>query len=116
VPATPENFKDSWRVSGGVSYYLDDKWKLRGGIAWDESPVNDTDRTPRLPDSDRFWLAGGVQYAWNTQWKFDLGATYIWVSNGSSNQNAGSPAQNGLIKGSYDNYVVVVGGQVSYSF
>ena len=99
-----------------MSYYLDDKWKLRGGIAWDESPVNDTDRTPRLPDSDRFWLAGGVQYAWDKQWKFDVGATYIWVSNGSSNQNAGSTAQNGLIKGTYENYVFVLGGQVSYSF
>ena len=116
LPATPENFKDAWRVSGGASYFLDDYWKLRGGIAWDQSPVNDEDRTPRLPDEDRFWLAGGVQYTWNKQWKFDLGATYIWVSSASSNQNAGSTAQNGLIKGNYDPSVFVVGGQVSYSF
>jgi len=116
LPPTPENFKDAWRVSGGVSYYLDDNWKLRGGIAWDESPVNDQDRTPRLPDEDRFWLAGGVQYVWNKQWKLDLGATYIWISSASSNQNAGSTPANGLIKGSYDANVFVVGGQVSYSF
>ena len=116
LPATPENFRDGWRVSGGLSYYLDDKWKIRGGIAWDESPVNDQDRTPRLPDEDRFWLAGGVQYAWNKQLKLDLGATYIWISSASSNQNAGSTAQNGLIKGSYDASVFVIGGQVSYSF
>jgi long-chain fatty acid transport protein len=116
LPATPENFRDGWRVSGGLSYYLDDKWKFRAGIAWDETPVNDTDRTPRLPDEDRFWLAGGVQYAWNKQLKLDLGATYIWISNASSNQNAGSTAQNGLIKGTYDANVFVIGGQVSYSF
>ena len=55
---TPENFKDAWRSSVGANYHLDDKWKFRGGIAWDQTPVNDTDRTPRLPDADRFWLAG----------------------------------------------------------
>lgn len=116
LQSTPENFKDAWRVSGGVSYYLDDNWKLRGGIAWDQSPVNDQDRTPRLPDEDRFWLAGGVQYAWNKQLKFDLGMTYIWVSSAASNQNAGNTAQYGLIKGSFDNNVFVIGGQASYSF
>jgi long-chain fatty acid transport protein len=116
LPPTPYNFKDTWRLSGGASYFLDDKWKLRGGIAWDESPVNDTDRTPRLPDEDRFWLAAGVQYAWTKQWKFDLGATYIWVSNPSIDHNGGSTPQNGLVKGSFDNYVFVIGGQVSYSF
>ena len=53
---------------------------------------------------------------WNKQWKLDLGATYIWISSASSNQNAGSTPANGLIKGSYDANVFVVGGQVSYSF
>jgi len=116
IPATPENFKDSWRVSAGASYYMNDQWKFRGGIAYDETPVNDQDRTPRLPDNDRFWLAGGVQYTWNKQWKFDLGMTYIWISSASSDQNAGNTSSNGLLKGNYDADVFVVGGQVSYSF
>ncbi|HTQ01709.1 MAG TPA: outer membrane protein transport protein [Casimicrobiaceae bacterium] len=116
LPPTPENFSNVWRVSGGASYYLDDAWKFRGGIAWDESPVQDAYRTPRLPDQNRFWLAGGVQYTYMKQWKFDLGATYIWVSNGSSNQNEGNTAANGLIQGNYSSNVFVVGGQVSYSF
>jgi long-chain fatty acid transport protein len=116
LSSTPENFRDAWRVSGGVSYTYNDAWKFRAGIAWDETPVNDTDRTPRLPDEDRFWLAGGVQYTWNKQWKFDLGLAYIWIQNASSNQNAGNTNQFGLIKGTYDSSVFLVGGQVSYSF
>jgi len=116
LSSTPENFKDSWRVSGGASYYMNDQWKFRGGIAWDQSPVQDAERTPRLPDSDRFWLAGGVQYAMSQQLKFDVGLAYIWVSSGSSNQNAGNTAQSGLIKGDYDASVFLIGGQVSYSF
>ena len=116
LQSTPENFKDAWRVSAGASYFLDDRWKIRGGIAYDQSPVNDEDRTPRLPDEDRFWLAGGVQYAFNRQLKLDLGASYIWISSASSSQNAGNTAQYGLVKGNYDADVFVVGGQVSYSF
>ena len=92
MPATPENFKDVWRVSAGANYIVDSTWKLRGGLAWDQSPVNDTDRTPRLPDADRFWVAAGAQYTYAKQWKFDVGLAYIWAQNASSNQNAGSTA------------------------
>ncbi|HQR09809.1 MAG TPA: outer membrane protein transport protein [Casimicrobiaceae bacterium] len=116
IPATPENFKDVWRVSAGANYIVDSEWKLRGGLAWDQSPVNDTDRTPRLPDADRFWVAAGAQYTYAKQWKFDVGMAYIWAQNASSNQNAGSTATYGLIKGSYDSSVFIVGGQVAYSF
>ena len=116
LPPTPELFKDTWRLSAGASYYMDDKWKFRGGVAWDESPVQDAERTPRLPDTDRFWLAGGVQYAWSRQMKIDVGLAYIFIDSASSNQNAGSTAQYGLIKGSYDASVFVLGGQISYSF
>jgi long-chain fatty acid transport protein len=114
--STYENFKDVWRVSGGVNYYLDDKWKLRGGMAWDQSPVQDAERTPRLPDADRFWLAAGAQYTYQKNWKFDVGFAYEFVDSGTSNQNAGSTQQYGLIKGSYDVNAWLLGGQVSYSF
>lgn len=116
LQSTPENFKDVWRVSAGANYIVDSEWKLRGGLAWDQSPVNDTDRTPRLPDADRFWVAAGAQYTYAKQWKFDVGLAYIWAQNASSNQNAGSTLNYGLVKGSYDNSVLIVGGQVAYSF
>jgi len=116
LSSTPENFKDTWRVSAGANYIWTDQWKFRGGIAWDQSPVNDQDRTPRLPDADRFWIAGGVQYAWTPQLKLDVGLSYIWLQNGSTNQNEGNTAQYGLIKGNYEGNVFLIGGQVSYSF
>ena len=116
IPAVPENFKDVWRVAGGVNYIYDDSWKFRGGLAWDESPVNDTDRTPRLPDSDRFWVAGGAQYSWGKQWKLDVGVAYEFLQDMSSNQNAGDTNAYGLIKGNYTGGVWIVGGQVAYNF
>ena len=62
---TPENFDDAWRFSVGATYHWSDAWSFRGGLAFDQSPVNTTDRTPRLPDADRVWIAVGAQYRFN---------------------------------------------------
>jgi len=85
--------------------------------------VQDTDRTPRLPDNDRTWLAGGVQYAFSPDVKFDFGAAYLWVKNGSINDAGYDPSTGkssvpayGLINGTYNNNVVIVSGQVTWNF
>ncbi|MDQ6620113.1 MAG: outer membrane protein transport protein [Pseudomonadota bacterium] len=114
--STPENFKDAYRFAIGANYRYSDRWMFRGGIAYDESPVNDTDRTPRLPDNNRVWLSLGGQYKLSPQLKFDLGYTYINAEKANINQNAGSTAGSGLLKGSYDAHVNIVSGQVTYAF
>ena len=115
LSTTPENFSNTWRVSGGANYRYSDKWTLRGGVAWDQSPVNDTDRTPRLPDNDRYWLALGAQYKLNDNWAFDAAYAYIWLRDASINQNAGNTAASGLINGTYKANVNIVGLQVTYT-
>ena len=62
LQSTTENFKDAWRVAVGANYRLDEQWKFRAGLAYDQSPVQDAYRTSRLPDADRTWLALGAQY------------------------------------------------------
>ncbi len=59
---TPENFKNTWRVGAGATYRYDDAWSIKMGLAYDQTPVNDTDRTARLPDNNRIWLSVGGQY------------------------------------------------------
>ena len=113
---TPENFDDAWRVSVGANYRYNDQWMFRGGIAWDQTPVNDQDRTPRLPDSDRWWLSAGAQYKLSKNLKFDAGFTYISNKDVSINQNAGSTAANGLINGDYKAYVTIFSLQGVYTF
>ena len=116
LPATPENFKDAWRFSVGASYYLDNQWKFRGGLAYDQSPVQNVDRTPRLPDASRTWLSLGVQYAWDKHLKLDGGFTYIWGGTPEINQNAGSTAANALISGDFKPNVTIFGVSATYSF
>ena len=114
----PQNFDDTWRFAAGVNYYPNDRWVLRGGVAYDQSPVNNIDRSARLPDSDRTWLTVGARYKYSSALNFDVAAGYIFVKNGSIN-NSGNPpsiAANGLINGEYDNHVIIVSGQFNYRF
>jgi long-chain fatty acid transport protein len=114
------NYEDSWRLSAGANYRYSDQWMFRGGIAWDQTPTNDTHRSVRLPDSDRVWLSAGAQYKWDKNWKFDVGFTYIVASSPNVLQypdpTLASIAQYGLVKGDYDASVTILSGQLTYSF
>jgi len=116
LTSTPENFDDAWRVSVGATYHWNDAWSFRGGLAFDQSPVNTQDRTPRLPDGDRVWIAIGAQYKLNRNLALDAGYVYIPVKNPDIAQNDGSTAANGLIKGRYDANVNIFSAQITYSF
>ena len=63
----PENFKDTWRFSAGFNYQYNEKTVLRAGVAYDQSPVNDIDRSARLPDNDRTWLTIGGRFKYSTR-------------------------------------------------
>jgi long-chain fatty acid transport protein len=58
-------WQDTWRYAFGVNYLSEDnKWTLRTGFAYDQTPVPDSHhRSPRIPDSSRYWLTAGLTYA-----------------------------------------------------
>ena len=112
---TPENFRNTWRYSVGANYRYSDAWTFRGGLAYDQSPVRDEDRTPRLPDNDRTWVAVGVQYRFSPSVAVDVAYSHIFIKDGSINQNAGSTAANGLLSGSFDSNVNIFGVQLTYT-
>ena len=57
-----------------------------------------------------------MQYTFSRNLKLDGGFTYIFVDNASIDQNAGSTAANGLIKGHYDSSVTIFSAQLTYTF
>ncbi len=113
---TPENFRNTLRAGFGASYRYNDRWTSKVGIAYDQTPVNDTDRTVRLPDSDRTWLAIGAQYRPTKNYTLDIGYTHLFMKDAPINQNAGSTAAFGLVRGTYKNSVDILGVQASYRF
>jgi long-chain fatty acid transport protein len=116
LQSTPFNWKDSWRYSIGTNYRYNDKLMLRGGVAFDETPIKDEFLTVRLPDSDRWWLSIGAQYKFAPNMKLDAGFTYIFADKANINQNAGSTAANALVNGHYDLSVAIFSGQFTYTF
>lgn len=72
-----ESFKDSYRIALGTTYYMDDTWTFRTGIAFDDSPVPASKRSISIPDQDRFWLSAGTTYAFNKDASVDVGVSYM---------------------------------------
>ncbi|MCL6262503.1 outer membrane protein transport protein [Craterilacuibacter sp. RT1T] len=74
----PNNWKASWFASVGADYNYSDKLTLRGGVAYETSPVPDAEhRNPLIPDTDRVWLSLGASYQVDKALTVDAGYTYL---------------------------------------
>jgi len=118
LSTTPENFKDTYRVGIGANYRASDAWTVKMGVAYDETPVNDTDRTARLPDQNRYWVSVGGQYRWSKQGTLDIGYAHLFVKDAPINQpaNGASPFLSGQLTGTYQSSIDIFGAQFSYRF
>ena len=72
-----ESFKDAYRIALGTSYFHDEHWTFRSGIAFDDSPVPAATRSISIPDQDRLWLSAGASYAFNPDASVDVGVSYM---------------------------------------
>jgi long-chain fatty acid transport protein len=77
-------FEDTWRAGLGLNFRLNEAWKLRLGAAYETSPVQDRYRTPRLPDNDRIWVAGGFEFTINEKNRLDLGYCRVFIDDAPS--------------------------------
>ncbi len=71
------NWDDTWFFSLGADYKLNSQWTVRGGVAYDQGPVENQYRMAVIPDTDRVWFSGGASYKYTENLTFDFGATYI---------------------------------------
>lgn len=94
---TPENWKDTWRVSTGANYHYNETWTARAGIAFDQSPVSDQFRTASIPDGDRTWLALGGQYLLSKQAAIDFGYAHVFLKNVPISQNLAASGKGSLV-------------------
>lgn len=79
LPAIDYSWEDTWTISAGMEYYVNDNWTLRLGTAWDQSPTSDNQhRTHRIPDSDRIWASAGLSYRYDNM-QFDLGYAHLFM-------------------------------------
>ncbi|HEX7454993.1 MAG TPA: outer membrane protein transport protein [Gallionella sp.] len=116
---TPENWKDTWRVSAGATYHYSSEWLARTGVAFDQAPVSDPFRTVRIPDANRTWLSLGGQYKPSKESALDFGYAHLFVSNAPLNQSAAANpdlAGKGYLLGNYNNSVDILSVQYAHSY
>jgi long-chain fatty acid transport protein len=110
------NFDDTFRASIGVNYKLNGAWTIKLGAAYDQTPVpNAESRTVRLPDSDRYWLSAGAKYQVSRSGALDFGYTYVQARDADINNNQAATGA-GVVNGSYNAHVHVLGVQYQHSF
>jgi long-chain fatty acid transport protein len=99
---------NAWRLAWGAGYKYSDQAKLKFGIAYDRSPVNDSKRTVRMPDNDRLWLSLGGQWTFGRNSVVDVGYAYRYMRD--------AKVRDGAAVGKYDSGAHVVGVQYSVGF
>lgn len=88
VPAgtTVANFdfrwRDGWLFSLGAEYDWSPDLTLRGGVAYEISPVDGpTTRLVQDPDSNRIWTSIGASYRWDATTRFDFAYSHVFFEN-----------------------------------
>lgn len=108
------NWDDTMRYSVGANYKYNDQWKIRFGLAFDETPTNDVDRTARLPDQDRKWVAIGAQWKMSRNGKLDFAYAHEFIPDAAVRNTA--PVTGLTLVGHYKNQADILSVQYSHSF
>jgi long-chain fatty acid transport protein len=83
-PSTPSNilnlqYDDAIRYSVGFEWYALKQLTLRGGFAYDETPVQSAQtRTPRIPDNNRYFLSAGLRWQPYSFVAVDVGYAHLF--------------------------------------
>jgi long-chain fatty acid transport protein len=81
-PLQPDSYqtyawKDTWLLSGGIRFDVAPGWRLRAGVAVDQTPSLDATRDPRIPDATRTWVALGVTHDFTPDTSVEVGYAHL---------------------------------------
>jgi long-chain fatty acid transport protein len=72
-----QNYDNSVFIALGAEYDVTPDLTLRGGVAWDQTPTIDADRSVRTPDADRIWLSVGASWQATESIGVDVAYSYL---------------------------------------
>jgi long-chain fatty acid transport protein len=100
------NYKDTWQLRFGAEYteLPVEGLTVRGGIAYDESPLREKFVDATLPGSDRWLFSGGLSYQLTDYFAVD--ASYIFIR---AKQRKVTNTHEGGIDGVYTTYANLPG-------
>ncbi len=107
---TEEKWNGSWFYAVGATYRPSETLTFRIGAAYDESPIPNRYRTPRIPGDNRLWLAAGAAWEPSPWFSLNVGYTHIFVGDSSiqlDTTGAGNTFRANL-DASYDNRIDIL--------
>jgi long-chain fatty acid transport protein len=115
-----ENWKNAWRFAVGTQYEVMPGWTLKVGGGFEQSPTSTNTRSPRIPDSDRTFLTGGVGYKVSDNVSLDLGYGHFFFKNAKFNLTKKTPGLFGTLtqglRGSMKPRVDIINAQLTVRF
>jgi long-chain fatty acid transport protein len=100
---TTADWDDTFFFALGTAYKATPAWTFRGGVAFDQSPVPDSTRNPRIPDEDRTWVSVGASYHGFKGVRVDAAYTHFFIDDSDINLTTGIPGNTfrGNLNGSF---------------
>ena len=113
----PRNYEDSNIYRFGMQYRYDDRWTLRGGVYYDESPVKDGYFTPETPRNDAIGYTTGVTYHYSKNLEIDVALLILTFDD---EDNSYDHYEEGGVTipfgGTYDSAATSIGFGLSYKY
>ena len=103
---TQLNFNDTWHGALGAQYRFSEPLLLTGGIAYDSSMMDVSNRSPALPLGWSWRFATGAQYALSPTTQLGLAYEYMYSGNPEISKSGQVPVAfggRGNLNGSYPN-------------
>ena len=109
-PAQPtdvltQNWDDAWTAALGAEIDLSPASTVRFGTMWEQTPVNEDFESTRIPDGDRFWIAGGFSTRLSARAELHVAASYVVAEDSPINQPATRPEN--LLRGAVQTEVEI---------
>jgi long-chain fatty acid transport protein len=104
-------YRDALRYAVGFEWYATKNLTLRLGFAYDETPIRSADtRTPRIPDSNRYFISTGLRWSPTRFFDIDIGYAHLFVQDPLVNI---TDSQGHNLRGKFDASVDIVSAAVT---
>jgi len=107
---TVQNWNDTWFAALGTRFRPSKEWLLSLGVAYDESPVPTSTRTPRIPDSDRYWISAGAGWKPIDWLAVNLSYTHIFMPDSKVRLTVADPNNlaRGNLSANYESHIDIL--------
>jgi long-chain fatty acid transport protein len=112
------NYRDTWHLSVGTQYQASPQLLWNAGLAYDSSPVSDSNRTLTMPMGETWRIASGFTYALDLQTELNLSYAFIWMGDMPISQQKSLPiAEPKQTSGSFeDAWIQAVSASATWRF